>query len=698
MDELAGLFSPSRVAVVGATDRQGAVGGAIFRNLLEDFEGEVVAVNPTRDTVMGERCVDSLAEAGEVDVAIIIVPADTVLEVAEEAGSLGITKLVVISAGFEEAGTAGAQRSMKLDEIAERHGLTIIGPNSLGIMSTPNGLNATFGPRIADPGPISFMSQSGAIVTAVVDWARDQGIGFRHIVSLGNKLDVDEASLLDAWAGDAGTKVIIGYLESVPRGRRFMEVAEQVSAETPVVLVKSGRTDAGAQAASSHTGAMAGSDRVVDAAFDQSGVVRAATIADLFDAADALAGQPVPAGDGLGIVSNAGGPAVMATDAAADAGLTLADLSGTTVDRLRDVLPTAADPFNPVDILGDADLDRFGRSLELVAADDEVDAMLVLSAPIATLEYDDLAAEIVRVQADYGLPTVACLMGGQELTEAATARLRAAGIPNYFDPARAVASLGSMETYRRRQARPADHPPPRTIDEGRADEILSKARTADRQMVGLEAMELLDAYGIEVPSGGLTSDPDEAVELAESIGGDGVVMKIVSPDISHKTDIGGVRVGVPLEEVHDTYEDLVTRARRHRRDASILGVYVQKQLDLSDAVEVIIGANRDPQFGPVVLFGLGGIFVEVLEDVTVRVAPLGEATARRMLDDIEAAPLLRGARGRPAVDHDAIVDALLGIDRLIRDHEDILELDINPLVATADGAYAIDLRITLEAT
>ncbi len=697
MDDLAELFSPTRVAVVGATDRTGSVGAAIMQNLLADFEGEVIPINPTRDSVFDLQCADGLAGAGAVDLVVVVVPSDAAIEVAREAGQLGITHLVIITAGFEEAGREGAKRSSELEAVIDEYNLTVIGPNSLGVMSTQTGLNATFAPAMAAPGPISFMSQSGAVATAVLDWASEQGIGFRHVVSLGNKLDVDEAALLEAWSADTGTEVIIGYLESVPRGRQFMEAAERISAETPVVLVKSGRTDAGAQAASSHTGAMAGSDRVVDAAFGQSGVVRAASIADLFDAAEVLAGQPVPSGDGLGIVSNAGGPAVMATDAAASAGLSIAELTEPTVEHLAELLPPAADPYNPIDIIGDASNDRFEQVLEIVAADAAVDSLIVLSAPVATLDYATLADDIALIASRFDIPTVACLMGGHRSTNEATDRLRQEGIPNYFDPARAVSAMGVLETYRRRQARPASTTPNRVVDAELASSVFEEARAADRQLLGLEAMELFDAYGIETPEGGLATDPQEAMELASTIPGDNVVMKIVSPDISHKTDIGGVRIGVGPTAVEDTYEDLVARAKRYRAEASVLGVYVQEMLDLGDSVEVIVGANRDPQFGPVVLFGLGGIFVELLEDVTMRVSPLDEATAREMLDGIDAAPLLRGFRGRPAVDRAAIVDTLLGIDRLIQDHEDILELDINPLVASPEGVYAIDLRITLEA-
>lgn len=698
MESYSDLFSPEKVALVGATDREGSVGRAILDNLLADFDGSIVPVNPSRDEVLGLPCVDSLADAGAVDLAVVIVPAGVVLEIAKEAGELGISNLVIITAGFEEAGSDGARRAEELASIVHKYDLTVVGPNSLGIMSTPIGLNATFAPRIADEGPVSFMSQSGAVVTAVLDWAQDQGIGFRHIVSLGNKLDVDEAALLEAWDEDEGTEVIIGYLESVPRGRRFLEAATRVSPETPIVLVKAGRTDAGAQAASSHTGAMAGSDRVVDAAFRQGGIVRANSIADLFDAADILSGQPVPSGGGLGIVSNAGGPAVMATDAATSAGLTLAEFTNETHDRLAELLPPAADPFNPVDILGDANEERFQRALEIVAADEHVDSLLVLSAPVATVSFEDIASATAKIQEEYELPIATCLMGSQSQVAQADEHLKRRGIPNYFDPARAVSALGALETYRLRQQRPPDTPPQRAIDDARAKDILDTARDADRQMIGLEALELLEAYGIDTPAGGLAEDPIEAAAIAEDLDCDRVVMKIVSPDISHKTDVGGVRVGVELDEVQDTYEDIIARARRYRDNASILGIYIQDMVDLDTAVEVIVGANRDAQFGPVVLFGLGGIFVELLEDVTVRVAPIGEETAYEMLDEIDAAPLLKGARGRQPVDRDGVVDALLGIDRLIRDHDDILEIDINPLVATPDGVLAIDLRISLEAT
>lgn len=696
MDELAAMFAPTSVAVVGATDREGAVGRAILENLINDFGGRIVPVNPTRDSVLGLDCVETLDDAGDIDVVVVVVPADAALETVERAGELEIEHLIVISAGFEEAGAEGARRADRLARLAKTYDLTIVGPNSLGVMSTSSGFNATFAHLMADPGPISFMSQSGAFVTAVLDWAKDQDIGFRHIVSLGNKVDVDEAALLESWSDDPETDVIIGYLESVPRGRVFMETARTVSDETPVVLVKAGRTDAGAQAASSHTGAMAGSDRVVEAAFAQAGIVRAGSASDLFDAAQVLAGLPVPEGPGLGIVSNAGGPAVLATDAAADAGLELAEFESETLERLTELLPSAADPYNPVDILGDADIERFRAALETVTEDENVDAVLVLSAPLALLDYGDLGEELASIQTERDIPMVTCLMGGREQTERAVEHLRTRSIPNYFDPARAVDALGALETYRRRQATPPGEPVKLDVDRDLADDVLKAAHRRDRSMLGLEALELLEAYGVAVPEGALVDDPQRATELAKALPSDRVVLKIVSPDVSHKSDVGGVRIGVSPDDVGDTYEDIITRVRNYRSDASILGVYVQEQLDLSDAVEVIVGANRDPQFGPVVLFGLGGIFVEILEDVTLRVAPVDREGARDMLDAIDAAAVLRGARGRPPIDRDALVEAIVAISQLMMDYPEVLELDINPLIATPEGAYAIDLRLTID--
>ena len=675
MGTLAGLFAPDRIAVVGATDREGSVGRAIMRNLGSGFDGTVIPVNPGRETVFGEPALDGVGDA-DADLAVVVVPPDAVVPVVREAGEAGIRSVVVITAGFGEAGSEGAARESELVEVAAAYDIDLVGPNSLGIMSTPVGMNATFGPEDAAAGGLSFMSQSGAFITAVLDWANEQGLGFNDVVSLGNKAVLDESDFVEAWGGDDGTDVVIGYLEGIKDGDAFIRTAREVTPETPVVVVKSGRTDAGAQAASSHTGTIAGSEQAYEAGLDQAGVIRADSVQELFDAARVLEGQPRPDRDTVAVVTNAGGPGVMATDAVGDSKISMASLADDTLEALSAALPAEGNIYNPVDVVGDAGNDRFNSALDVVLDDESVGSVIVLACPTAVLDYEQLARDTVALQADHGKPVAACLMGGARV-EAAETALSAAGIPNYFDPARAVYALDTLAEYRTITQREYEDPTTFDVDRERARAILSTVADRDDARLGVEAMGLLDAYGIRTPDGE-------------------VVMKIVSPDILHKSDVGGVEIGVADSEVADTYADLVSRARRYQPDAAILGVQVQEMVDLDDGVETIVGMNRDPQFGPLVLFGLGGIFVEILEDTTCRVAPVSEPEAAAMTREIDAAPLLRGARGRDPVAIDVVVETIQRLSQLVTDFPAILELDINPLVATPDGVAAVDVRLTVD--
>jgi len=694
MADLSGLFDPDRVAVVGATDREGSVGRAITENLASGFDGEVVPVNPGRDEVLGLPCVGSLAAAGDVDLAVVVVPASVAVDVVEAAGESGVTDVVVITAGFGESGGEGASRERRLVEVAERYDLNLVGPNSLGVMSTAANMNATFGPESPLPGSLSFMSQSGAFITAVLDWATDQDIGFHDVVSLGNKAVLDETDFVRAWGEDPGTDVVVGYLEGIDDGRAFIEAAREAARETPIVLVKSGRTDAGAKAAASHTGTIAGSEAAYEAGLEQAGVLRVDTAQDMFDYARALSGLPVPESDEVAVVTNAGGPGVMTTDAVGDSTLSMASFADDTVEQLRGLLPEAADAFNPVDVIGDADVARFRDALDVVLADPGVGSAVVLSAPTAVLSYGELAEAVVDLQADHGKPVVASFMGGERVRAAAEV-LNDAAIPNYFDPARAIGSLDALARYA--DVRERTYEPPRAfeVDRERAREILAGAADRGEPRLGVEAMGLLEAYGVPTPAGRIVDDPAAAEAAAEAFG-EPVVMKVVSPDILHKSDIGGVEVGVARADVADTYEALVSRARAYQPDADVLGVQVQEQVDLDAAAETIVGVNRDPQFGPLVLFGLGGIFVEVMEDTSLRVAPFGEPEARSMLEELQSAPLLRGARGRDPVDEDAVVETIQRVAQLATDFPAILELDVNPLVATPDGVRAVDIRLTVD--
>ena len=694
MGRLSTLFAPDRVAVVGATDSDGAVGRAITENLQASFTGDIVAVNPYKDNVLGLPCHDSIGELDvDIDVAVVVVPPDVAVQSIRDAGEAGIQNVVVITAGFGETGTEGAAREKDLKQAAEAYDLNLVGPNSLGIMSTPAGLNATFGNEMATDGDISFMSQSGAFVTAVLDWAAERDVGFKDIVSLGNKAVLDERDFIDEWGSDSDTDVILGYLEDIDDGAGFVRTAREVTQDTPIVMVKSGRTDAGASAAASHTGAMAGSE-AYEAGIEQSGALRVETVQELFDFAQILSDQPLPDGRDVAIVTNAGGPGVMTTDAVGDSDLDLAEFTDGTVGRLAETMPDEANIYNPVDIIGDAPAERFEVALETVLADDNVAMAVVVACPTAVLDFQELAEDVVDVQATYEIPVATTLMGGKSVGPAAPT-LTESGIPQYFDPARAVESLDALAEYDDIQSREYVEPESFDVDRERAREILESAADRNQNRLGVEAMGLLDAYGIPTPNGEVVKTPGEAERVAEEIGGD-VVMKIVSPDILHKSDIGGVEVGVGPADVRDTYEDLVVRARNYQRDATILGVQVQEMLDVDDGTETILGVNRDPQFGPLVLFGLGGIFVEVLEDTTLRVAPVSEPEARSMLDDIESAPLLRGARGRDPIDEGALVETIQRLSQLVTDFPAILELDINPLVATGNGVAAIDLRLTLD--
>ncbi len=694
MGSLATLFAPERVAVVGANDEEGTVGCAVTRNLLEAFDGAVVAVNPNEEEVLGLSSHDAITDVEPVDVAVVAVPPGVAVDVVRQAAEHGVENVVVITAGFSEAGSEGAARERDLVDVAGEYDLNLVGPNCLGVMSTGVGLNATFAPTHPDPGSVSFMSQSGAFVTAVLDWAADRQFGFEDVVSLGNKAVLDEREFVDEWGEDPETDVILGYLEDVVDGRAFVEVAGEVTRETPVVVVKSGQTEAGASAAASHTGAIAGSERAFEAGLREAGVVRAESVQELFDAAAMLADQPLPDAEGVAIVTNAGGPGVMTTDAIGESGLALAEFEDGTLDRLAAALPGGANIYNPVDIIGDAPVERFETATETVLGDPNVGMAVVLACPTATLSFAGLADAVVRQQETHGTPVAAVLMGGAS-TRPAAETLADSGVPSYFDPSRAVRSLEILAEYARNRERTRAEPPAYDVDRERAGGVVDGAVDRGAGRLGVEAMGVLEAYGVPTPDGEVVDGPAEAERVAERLGGD-VVMKVVSPEILHKSDIGGVEVGVPQAEVRDTYEDLIARARQYQPGATVLGVQIQELVDLESGTETIVGVVRDPQFGPLVMFGLGGVFVEVLEDTAVRLAPVSEPGARGMLEEIDASPLLRGARGRDPVDADALVEVIGRVSQLVTDFPAIAELDINPVVATAEGATAVDLRLALD--
>lgn len=689
------LFSPERVAVIGATERPGSVGLAITKNLSDRFDGEVIPVNPNRDEVLGMKAYPDIKSVpSKIDLAVIAVPVKVANKTVKEAGENGVENVIVITAGYGEAGSEGVEKEKELRETAEKYDLNLVGPNSLGVISTPKNLNATFGPEEPLPGSISFMSQSGALITAVLSWAQDRKIGFHNIVSLGNKAALNETDFLNAWCEDEGTDVIIAYLEGIENGEEFISTGREVTKSTPVLVIKSGRTDEGAKAVSSHTGTLAGSESAYEVGLEQAGVIRVDNIETLFDYAEVLESQPLPEKNKVGIVTNAGGPGIMATDVLKEEGLSLASFEDETLNELSDFLPEEANIYNPIDVLGDADLDRFVEAINIAMEDSQVGALISISYPSAILGPTDLAEELVKIQKEHEKPLISCIMGGGKVGSAEDI-LRDGGIPNYFDPVRAVKSLGILNEYKRISGRKYQEPTKFQVDRSRAREILAQVRARSENRLGVEAMGLLEAYGIPTPESEIVGTPAEAEEAARKIG-DEVVMKIVSPDILHKSDIGAVKVGVPLEEVRDSYEDLIVRARNYQPDATLLGVQVQEMIDTDEGVETILGMNKDPQFGPVMMFGLGGIFVEVLEDTSFRVAPISEREGRDMINELKSAPLLRGARGKESVDIDKVVETIQRLSQLVTDISAILELDINPCIATSEGVKAVDLRLTVD--
>jgi acetyltransferase len=693
---LSGLFSADRIAVVGATDRDESIGRALMENL-SGFDGEVVPVNPNRETVLGIDChaeIGTVPDPGSLDVAIVVVPATLVTDIVRQAGAAGVPNVVVITAGFSERGPEGKRRERELTAVAEQYGINLVGPNCVGIVSTSNGLNATFLRGTPREGSTSLVSQSRAFISAVLGWATQHGIGFDNVVSLGNEAVLDEVDFIAERGKDPDTDVILAYLEDVEDGRAFIETAREVTAHTPIVVIKSGRTEAGAEAAASHTGSIAGSDQAYQAGFHQAGVLRAMSIQEVFDVGRVLTSQPPLERGDIAVVTNGGGPGVLTTDAIGESRLTIAEFEDDVRADLETLLPDGADVTNPLDIIGDADLERFRRTLDVVLGASTVGGVVVLSVPTALFEFDELAELVGGVQSQHGKPVVACLMGGAEADRAGDT-LATYGIPNYFDPTRAVASLEALVEYDDIRDRGYESPTEFDVDRTRAREILSASIERGNEHLSVEAMQLLDAYGIPTPSGDVVEDAREAERVAKGIGGP-VVMKIASPDILHKSDIGGVEMGVPIESVRDTYHTLLERATSHDPDATVLGVQVQELVDVDESTETIVGVKRDSQFGHLLMFGLGGIFVEVFEDTSFRVAPVSEREAREMTAEIQAAPMLRGARGRKPADIDGVIEIIQRISQLVTDFPGIEELDVNPLVVGPDGVCAVDLRLTVD--
>jgi acetyltransferase len=693
------FFEPKAVAVIGASTDPEKLGYAVLENLVKGGyakKGKVYPINPKADEILGHKAYPSVLDVPEsIDLAVIVIPYSYVPHVLEECGEKNIPAAIVISAGFREAGKEGLERELELIEISKQYGIRLIGPNCLGVIDTHTPINASFAAGTPPDGPMAFMSQSGALGTAVLDIALAGKIGLSKFISLGNKADVSEVDLLEALQDDPETRVILIYSEGMPNGQEFIQVAKQVTRKKPVVAIKSGVTQAGSRAVSSHTGSLAGSEQAYQAAFRQAGVLRAESMESLFDMALALGYQPALEKDQVAIITNAGGPGILATDALEHAGLGLARLQNETIRTLEQQLPDAASAANPVDVLGDARADRFRFALDAAASDPNVNGLLVVLTPQAMTEIEATAQAVGELANTIDKPVLACFMGEAKM-QAGINILEQYDVPNYPFPERAALAFKAMSQYREIRARPEAEFAQFDVDREATREVIEKVRSEERVSIGdAEARTILKAYGLHIPKSEIAESPEQAVEMAREIGYP-VVLKIASPDILHKTDVGGVRVGLESrQEVIDAYELMVYRARRYLPEARIWGCMVQEMVQ--EGLEVLVGMNRDPQFGALVTFGLGGIYVETLKDVTFRLAPFSKQEAWEMLGEIRASALLDGVRGEPEVDKEAIVDTLLRMGQLVQDFPEIVELDINPLVVfpRGQGATAIDMRLIL---
>jgi acetyl coenzyme A synthetase (ADP forming)-like protein len=695
---LEAFFTPQSVAVIGAARKPGKLGYGVLSNILQyGYSGKVYPINPKAEEILGLKSYPSVLEVPDpVELAIIVIPNKFVPQVMEECGKKGVKGTIIISAGFREAGMEGIKLERQVLDIAKQYGIRIVGPNCLGIISTHTPLNASFAAGMPPKGGIAFMSQSGALCTAILDWALSEEIGFSQFVSLGNKADVDEVDLLQAWEKDENSRVIIVYMEGLKDGQKFMKVAREVTQHTPVVAVKSGNTAAGSRAVSSHTGTLAGSERAYEAAFQQTGVLRANSIEHLFDYSLAFAYQPPLKGRSIAIVTNAGGPGIMATDALERSGMKLATLQPETIETLRQGLPAAANVFNPIDVIGDALADRYAHALKAALADKNVDGVIVILTPQVYTQIEETAEVVGRLAAAQDKPVLGSFMGQQKVGPGIKI-LNRHSIPNYVFPERAVGAFEAMAEFWERGQRPAPQYEHFQVDQETVRQVFDRVRGEGRLALGdAESREIMEAYGLRIPRSILAKNADEAVAAAENIGYP-VVMKIASPDILHKSDIGGVRLNIrDADQVRDFFDLLIYRAQRYMADARIWGVLIQEMA--ARGKEVIIGVNRDPQFGPLLMFGLGGIYVEVLQDVTFRIAPVSRQEATEMIDEIRSYHLLRGVRGEKPADLKAIIDTILRVSQLVTDFPEIVEMDINPLTVYDEGrgAVAVDMRFVLK--
>lgn len=690
------IFRPKSIAVIGATSRPGTIGREIVNNLIAyDFKGQVFPVNPKAEQIHSIKCFPTILDIPDpVEMAVIVVRKDLVLESIEQCGKKGVGGVVVITAGFKEVGTDGAREEKELLDRVIHYNMRMIGPNCFGVINTDPAvaMNATFSRTQPLPGRIGFMSQSGALGEAILNHANHLGLGFSMFASVGNKADISGNALLNYWKDDPKTQIILLYLESFGDAESFTKIAREISKHKPIIAVKAGKTTAGARATISHTGALAGHDIGVDALFDQCGVIRVQSMEELFDVAEAFDRLPIPKGNRVAILTNAGGPGILATDAAASSGLNVVGLDPKTVETLRSFLPPAASTGNPVDMIASATAEDYARSLDALFADPNVDGVICLFVPPVMIDELAVANSIVAARDRSNKPLFVSFAGSGK--GAGEAILKQAGIPVYTFPeemATVYERMSRYAAYRDRPIRIADPITPGVVEA--RQELLSKAESGQTQVLGIEAISLLEQCGCAVAPLLPVANVEELLKTAHRVGYP-IVMKLDATNLTHKTEVGGVVTDIRDEaEATRQYDALLQRAGQH----GITGARVVVQPMVKGGVEMVLGMVRDPKFGPMVMCGLGGVFVEVVKDIAFKLPPLTRDDAREMIASLKGQKLLQGFRGAPPVDVEPLVDALVRVSQLVSDAPHIRELDINPFVLfpEASRSRAIDARIVL---
>jgi len=691
------LLYPKSIGVVGASSNPQKVGYAVLKNIIDGkFEGPVYPINPHSKTILGTKCYPSLLDVPEsIDCAVIVVNRDIVLSIMKDCSKKDVKAAIVISSGFGETDEEGRKAQKELVKQAKLSKITMMGPNCLGLINPWQKLNAAFGQSIDEPGGIALISQSGALIASIQDWAKENKVGFSLIASIGNKAAIDEVDFFEYLKGDKKTKVIAAYLEDISRGQEFMRIAERVGKIKPLVILKSGRSKAGAKAASSHTGSLAGSDVAYECAFRRLGVIRAQSIEHLFDISTALAYQPLPKGNRIAIITNAGGPGIMMSDALEMSGLTVVNIDDKTKSSLVKLLPPSASANNPIDVLGDADSDRYGKSLDLTLKSNSVDGVIVILTPQKMTDDSAIAKELVKISKKYSKPVVACFMGADTVRNGLKV-LRENNIPQYPVPERAARAMLEMVKYNKYKSRPLRIIERFAVNTHPVIKIIKSYRLRNLLEIGeFDAKTIMESYGMTIPEGHFASTSAEAVSFANEMRYP-VAMKISSPDILHKSDIGGVKIGLGSPtEVEDAFDLMMLRIKKKMPEVNIKGVLVEEMI--TTGKEVILGMKKDPQFGPMLMFGLGGIFVEVLKDISFTLSPITAKECKDLIESTKTYKLLTGVRGQKPVDIEAIVISLQRLSQLVMDFPEIDEVDINPLKVgnVGDGAFVVDARVIL---